>query len=82
MSTAPGVAMGGRQPATDRDEAHREEVAASRVLVGDAVGPTPASRLRAAVALTAAAVLLGVVTALLIGLLIVVAGLVISAAVN
>jgi hypothetical protein len=34
------------------------------------------------VALTAAAVLLGVVTALLIGLLIVVAGLVISAAVN
>lgn len=33
-------------------------------------------------ALTAAAVLLGVVTALLIGLLIVVAGLVISAAVN
>ncbi|WP_334143167.1 hypothetical protein [Rhabdothermincola sp.] len=52
------------------------------VLVGPAIRPTPASRLRAALALGALTVVLGVAAALLVGALLVVAGMVVSAAVN
>lgn len=74
--------MRDRQPATDRKGSHRAVTAPYPVLVGTATRPTTASRLRAALALATAAVVLGAMTALLVGLLLVVAGMVISSTVN
>jgi hypothetical protein len=52
------------------------------VLVGPAIRPTPASRVRAALTLGVLTVVLGVAAALLVGALLVVAGMIVSGAVN
>jgi hypothetical protein len=73
--------MGDRQPATDGEGSHRV-AAPYPVLVGPAIRPTPASRVRAALTLGVLTVVLGVAAALLVGALLVVAGMIVSGAVN
>jgi hypothetical protein len=73
--------MAGRQPATEPDRSHRSAVP-YRVLTGAEAEVTRTQRARAALGIVVLGVALGAGFAVVVGLLVVVAGVLVSAAVS